>query len=190
MGRGGHHRSYHRSYHRRYGSSGSSLPLWADFTILGVVLVFLFFSTVSTNDKIRSGDRINVECEVVEYLQDNADYFNDEAEKQIVESLKYFYEKTGSQMVIVTQKENINDSGTEKMYYEMFDDEAHVLLVLPMDGLFGGNYTQYYYMGDDALKVIDETGMNHMLEKTENGLQSRGTVWSNAIKNIANLIME
>lgn len=190
MGRGGHHRSYHRSYHRRYGRSSSGTPLWLDLVLLGVVLVISFFMTVSTNDKIRNGDRISVECELVDYMQDNADYFTEEAEMQIVESLKYFYEKTGAQMVIVTQKENINDSGTEEMYYNMFNDEAHVLIVLPMDGLFGGNYTQYYYMGDEALKVIDENGMNRMLEKTEDGWSSKGTEWSNAIRNIADLIME
>lgn len=190
MGRGGHHRSFHRSHYRRYGSSYNDTPLWVYLVILGVVLTIGFFITTANNDKIRSGDKINVECELVDYMQDNAGYFSEEDEAKIIESLKYFYQKTGAQMVIVTQKENINDSGTEKLYYEMFDDEAHVLIVLPMDGLFGTNYTQYYYMGDEALKVIDETGMNRMLDKIDNSLSSKGTSWSNQIKNIADLIME
>lgn len=189
MGRGGHHRSFHRShYHRHYGSGGDA-PLWVYFVSLGIIVVIMFFITTATNDDIRSGDKINVQATLTEYMYDNADYFTDEDEKLIIESLKYFYEKTGAQMVIVTQDENINDSGTEKKYYEMFKEEAHVLIVLPMDGLFGGNYTQYYYMGDDALKVIDETGMNQMLEQIENGWESRGSNWSKAIKEITDLIM-
>ena len=190
MGRGGHHRSFHRSYYRRYHSSGGSdTPLWVYLVALATILGLGFLITAGTNHAIREGDRINVQATLTEYMYDNADYFTDEDEKQIIDSLKYFYEKTGAQMVIVTQDENINDSGTEKKYYEMFKEEAHVLIVLPMDGLFGGNYTQYYYMGDDALKVIDETGMNQMLEQIENGWGSRGSNWSKAIKDITDLIM-
>ena len=189
MGRGGHHRSSHHHHHYRHRSGYDDTPLWVYLVCLGIVLLVTFFMTVATNDDIRSGDRINVQCETTEYMHDNADYFTTEDEAMILEALKYFYEQTGAQMVIVTQKENINDSGTEKKYYEMFTDEAHVLIVLPMDGLFGDNYTQYYYMGDDALNVIDEDGMNRMLDDIDGSWGSKGSCWSNAIKEITDLIM-
>ena len=145
-------------------------------------------SGTAENDKIRNGERLLEGYTITEYLYDDADYFEDSNEHLVIEGLQYFYQTTGAQMVIVTQEEKITDKLTEEKYYDMFDDEAHVLLVLPVTGLFGGNSVQYYYMGDDALKVIDETGVNRLLENIENSWSSREERWKEEIIDIADLI--
>ena len=191
MGRGGHHHSHHHHHyhHRHYGSS-SSAPLWVYVVMLIVIFGVAMLLSNAITDDIRNGERIDTTYELTGYLYDNANYFNYAEEVMVIESLEYFYENTGAQMVIVTQNEYKNDSKTEQMYYEMFGDESHVLIVLPMDGLFGTNSTQYYYMGDDALIVIDETGINHMLDNIDNSFSSKGEAWSTAIRDITDLIVE
>lgn len=193
MGRGGHHHSHHHHHHyhhRHYGSSSSSAPLWVYILMLVIIFGVAMVITAAINDDIRSGERIDTTYELTGYLYDNADYFNYAEEVMVIESLEYFYENTGAQMVIVTQNEYINDSQTEQMYYEMFGDESHVLIVLPMDSFFGTNSTQYYYMGNDALIVIDENGINSMLDDIDNSFSSRGDAWSTAVRDITDLIME
>lgn len=186
MGRGGHHYSGIH-YHRHSGSSSGNIGA----TIIGLLigLVILFLINTAQNDKIRNGEKISGDYILTEYLYDEADYFEDREEHLVVEGLQYFYQTTGAQMVIVTQKESTTDRLTEEKYYEMFDDEAHVLIVLPMTPLFGTNNVQYYYMGDEALKVIDETGINQMLEDIEYSWSSREETWKEEIINIANLIV-
>ena len=189
MGRGGHHYSG-RHYHRYRGSSsGGDMPLGVSIVMLLVCFGLMFIITTAQSDKIRNGEKISEDYVLTEYLYDNADYFEDTQEHLIIEGLQYFYQTTGAQMVIVTQDERITDKLTEEKYYDMFDDEAHVLIVLPMTGLFGTNNVQYYYMGDEALKVIDETGMNRMLENIENSWSSREETWKEEIIDIANLIV-
>lgn len=188
MGRGGHHFSGGRIY-RSYGSSGGDLPLGFYIVMLLVTLGLVFIVNTSNSDHIRSGDRISVEYVLSDYLYDEADYFDDNKEHLVVEGLEYFYQATGAQMVIVTQSESTSDKLTEEKYHYMFDDEAHVLIVLPITGLFGGNNVQYYYMGDEALKVIDETGMNRMLENIDGSWSSLEEKWKQEIIDIADMIL-
>lgn len=194
MGRGGHHHSHHHHHHHHhhyggYYGGGEAAPLWVYIVILVALITFYMMVCTARDNDIRSGDRINTQYELTEYMYDNANYFGEGKEK-VISSLEYFYEQTGAQMVIVTQQEYIDDAGTEKMYYDMFDDESHVLIVLPMDGMFDENETQYYYMGDDALRVIDETGMNYMLECIDDAYEGRCNAWSREIRDITNMIME
>ena len=188
MGRGGHHYSGGH-YHRYRGGSGGDIPLGVSIGTIIVILVIVFLMNTAQSDKIRNGEKISEDYILTEYLYDEADYFEDTQEHLVIEGLQYFYQTTGAQMVIVTQDERITDKLTEEKYYDMFDDEAHVLIVLPMTGLFGTNNVQYYYMGDEALKVIDETGMNRMLENIENSWSSREATWKEEIIDIANLIV-
>lgn len=188
MGRGGHHFSGGH-YHRYRGGSGGDMLLGLSIVILLVCFGIIFLITTAQSDDIRNGEKISGDYTLTEYLYDEANYFDDNEEYLVIEGLQYFYQTTGAQMVIVTQDERITDKLTEEKYYDMFDDEAHVLIVLPMTGLFGTNSVQYYYMGDEALKVIDETGMNRMLEKIENSWYSREKTWKEEIIDIANLIV-
>mgnify|MGYP003304704322 CR=1 FL=1 len=186
MGRGGHHYSGGH-YHRYRGSDGGNLKA----TMIGLLIGFgvLFIINTVENDNIRNGEKISGDYILTEYLYDEADYFDDRYEHLVIEGLQYFYQTTGAQMVIVTQDERITDKLTEEKYYEMFDDGAHILIVLPMTPLLGTNNVQYYYMGDEALKVIDETRMNRMLENIDYSLSSREEKWKEEIIDIANLIV-
>ena len=186
MGRGGHHYSG-RHYHRHSGSSSANIGATIIGLLIGLVIVFLI--NTAQNDKIRNGEKISEDYILTEYLYDEADYFEDTQEHLVIEGLQYFYQTTGAQMVIVTQNERTTDKLTEEKYYEMFDDEAHVLIVLPMTPLFHTNNVQYYYMGDEALKVIDETGINRMLENIDYSLSSIEKKWKQEIIDIANLIV-
>ena len=187
MGRGGHHFSGGH-YHHHHSGSGESLPLSVTIPILLIFLFVAFLMDVAENDKIRNGEKLMEGYTITEYLYDNADYFHDSYEHLVVEGLQHFYETTGAQMVIVTQEERTTDELTEEKYYEMFNDESHVLLVLPITGFLGGNSVQYYYMGDEALRVIDETGINRLLENIENSWSSREKGWKEEIIDIADLI--
>lgn len=188
MGRGGHHFSG-RHHYRHHGSS-SDMPISVLVTLLIVTLSLYWIFSAIENDNIRGGEKISGNYTLTKYLYDDADYFENSNEKLIIEGLKYFYKTTGAQMVIVTQNSSINDRLTKDMYYKMFDDESHILIVLPVTKLFGSNSVQYYYIGDKALKVIDETGMNRMFENIDNSWWPKEAAWQEAIIDIADLIVK
>ena len=189
MGRGGHHVSHHHHYHHHRGGGTSDLPLWMDLIIIFVVFAILFGSESCITDEIKGKEKISDEIVLTDYLYDKADYFEDSEEGLVIEGLKYFYNKTGVQMVIVTQNERITDALTEKMYQKMFKDESHILIVLPITGIFGGNSVQYYWIGTNALKVVDETGMNRLFENIDNSWSSRESAWKSKVISLADLIV-
>ena len=189
MGRGGHHFSggHYRHHHR---SSDEGLPLSVTIPMLLIISFVLFLMDTAERDNIRNGEKLVLmeAYAITDYLYDNADYFDDSRESLIIEGLHHFHETTGVQMVIVTQNEKVTDKITEEKYYEMFDDEAHILLILPVTSFLGSNNVQYYYIGDEALKAIDETGINRLLENIENSWSSREERWKQGIIDIADLI--
>lgn len=189
MGRGGHHFSSGH-YHRYRHNENSGLPISIAIVLLGILLGIYFIVTAVQMDHIREGNKISGNYDLTKYLYDDANYFNDQREHYVIEGLKYFYKTTGAQMVIVTYDGKMTDELAEKMYYDMFDDESHVLIVLPIINFFRGNYVQYYYIGDEALKAIDEKGMNRMLEYIEDNLfYSKEKRWKKEIASIADLIV-
>ena len=188
MGKGGHHFSSGH-YHRHGGRSDGEVPIGVSIVILIVCIAIIFLNETAAKNDIRNGEKISDKYLLTEYLYDEADYFDDSEEYLVIEGLKYFYQTTGAQMVIVTQDGQTTDKLTELKYYEMFDDEAHVLIVLPIKSRSGGNIVQYYYIGDEALKVINETGIYRMLEKIGNNWSSREKSWKEEIIDIANLIV-
>lgn len=188
MGRSGTHRRSRTRHYRSYGGSSSSLPLWV-YVLL--IFIFIFINIQSDNarrDKIKDKDTLQVSIEIMDYLYDDADYFKDDSEKELIKGLTYFYEKTGVQPVIYTKKGSSAESEAKELYLELFNDEAHLLIVVPVD-MFGGNSTRYYYMGDDTETIVTEDIVNYLLDYVDASWSSKTTAWSNAFRETADLML-
>lgn len=183
MGRGGHH---HNSHHHYRSGGTSDLPLGAYIIILVIALIIGIFITAYKNDKISNKEPIQEEIVITEYLYDNVEYFSS-APEDVISGLKYFYEKTGVQIVIYTTNGKVTDEYTKNLYYELFDDEGHVLIVLPIK-LFG-NDTQYYYIGDNSELIISDTTMNYLFEKINKSWSNKCTAWNESLIKTADLMI-
>lgn len=184
---GGGHHSYHRSSYRRSystrsygGGSGTLIP--SIFALFFIILMFALFFSIISSSSLTGKTPLEGQYEVCEYLYDDQGYFSDQ--DQIIEGLEYLREKTNVQVVLMSSDEIWSDSKAVQQYYKMFDDEAHVLIIIPSSW---SSSTTYYAIGDLANTVVNDTAVNHLLDTVSN--KHNGGTWKSALTNFADMLI-
>lgn len=182
MAHGGHHSSSHHHYYRGYSSrgyynDGSNMPL----IIAGIALIVLFIMTQMT-DTIEKKQPIEQSFEVQQYVHDEGGYFTDV--DKLEEGLKYLYDKTNVQVVVMTTGELYSDSKAVETYNEMFSDEGHVLIIVPTLWL---SSTTYYAIGDIADTVIGDKEVNYLLDQIDS--TRSGEKWQTYLVKLADKLI-
>lgn len=121
------------------------------------------------------------------YILDDENYFKDNVELR--NGLEYLYEKTGVQIVVMTTSDNeYSDEKVLNEYYELFNDENHILIVIPTNN----DSVQYYAIGDNANTVIGDSDLNKILwnisclEALKNMTNmADGKIWEEQLKTLA-----
>lgn len=188
MGRSGHHHSSHHHSHSRHYGSNETLPGGCYVAMIVLVLFLMFVSKTLEYNKISGHERLHTDVTITDYLYDEAEYFDDSREDEIIAGMRYFFVKTGVQPVIYTTYDYVSEESVTKKYYKMFDDGSHLLIALPIN-LFG-NSDQYYYIGDDAERIISEYTVDAILDRVDNTFLSRNTAWRRAFEAVADMIVD
>lgn len=84
-------------------------------------------------------------------------------QNQLLTGLKTFYTTTGVQpYVYFTAEETLDDTYAGEVYDSLFTDEGHFLLLIHStpDDQGDETWNDYYLLGSDAAKVIDNTLMD------------------------------
>ncbi len=186
-----HHSSshYHRSYHY-YGDRGTS-DIWASIIVIAILLLIcLGISSIeesSRKERISGRDPLaDTSYEVTEYLYDAEGYFSEP--EALENGLKYFHKRTGVQLVVTTINQNFSDEKALVMYNQLFDDESHVLLIIPTTYQQSVKEPiQFYAIGDDANSVVSDDTIDYLLDKISNS--SSGASWQYHLEEIANIIV-
>lgn len=161
------------------------------FIVITAILVVYIFSisgkVKKIDDPINFTDsrRVYSDTKVTEKYEVKGDfefyhtYFIDNAEimksrLQLEEGLKYFFEKTNIQMVVVTSNASFSDQKAIDKYNEIFDDESHILIIIPKSA-----DTQYYAIGDDIYDRIDESILDDLLDNINDYCD--GNAWKEAL---------
>lgn len=180
MAHGGHHSGGH--YHSHYrGGSGNDLPLSFYLIALGIVIVVLVISAYIQSD-IGGKTPIEKNYELTQYVYDSEEYFNEIDNMR--EGLEYLYDKTGVQLVVMSSNKFYSDSKAVDTYYELFNDECHVLIIIPT-GFWSS--TEYYAIGDVANTVIDDRAIDYLLDRVESSKD--GEKWERNLKSFADKLM-
>lgn len=184
MAHGGHHSGHHHYgghyYHSsRYSDDEILWPLIAILTLLFIALAFDSSSRTTTPKQPISKD-----YELSSYILDEEEYFKNTVELR--SGLKYLYEKTGVQVVVMSTKEYYSDSMAVDKYNELFNDESHVLIIIPTN--FWQSDEQYYAIGDTANTVIDDTALDYLLSNVESS--KNGKEWEKYLKFLADKLID
>lgn len=114
---------------------------------------------------------------------DEAEYFSEVEE--LVAGLRYIHEKTNVQVVVMSSNESWSDSKAVEKYYELFDDEAHVLIICPTAWY---SSTVYYAIGDLADTVIDDYAVDHLIDNVDKS--RKGSKWKKHIISLTDSLLE
>lgn len=144
-------------------SSGSGSSSFIDGVILLVfALVFNFLNYTFT---VGGKTPLDEEYATSAYLIESG--FEFENSEDLISGLEYFHQKTGVQLVILSTTESAAFDLTEELavdiYYSLFYDEAHVLIIMSNSHLC----TTYYAIGDLAHNVVDQNALNHLIWKID-----------------------
>ncbi len=187
---GGSHYSGHYHHYSNYGGywSGNEGPLETVviLVICGLLLATLvYIRTTANNSKYIIGGKepLKGEFEVVQYIHDDGTFENVE---NLQEGLEYLKEKTNVQLVIETTSDEWMSNGKAvDEYYKLFDDEAHVLLIVPPKG---SRDDFYYAIGDDADSVIGNKEIDYLIEEVKNS--RNGMYWGEILHDFADELLK
>ncbi len=182
MAHGGHH-SHSHHHHHHYGSSyrssdsGSIVPVFVGIIVLLVVIAVLGSTSISGKKPLEGTFET-----YPSYLIDKEEYFYDTHE--LISGLEYLHEKTNVQIVVMASRESWSDQKANEKYYEMFGDEAHILLIVPTSWF---SSTEYYAIGDLANSVIGDTEMDYLLDNI-NGSKD-GLKWNKQLTSFTDKLL-
>lgn len=159
-------------------------PAWKQFLETIFFIFILFFGIVGCFLRINENHTPKYALEgeysaYYTYLVDNRNYFSNS--DNLISGLEYFYQKTNIQIVVITSNEDLSDSKAVSEYYQMFDDEAHILIIIPKTGNI-----IYYAIGDLADTVFGDKDMTNLLNTTVRNSKN-GEVWEKYLKKSADL---
>jgi hypothetical protein len=181
MAHGGHH-SHSHSHHHHYHRSGSGSSSGVELAICIIaILVFLFISAISSDISGKKPLEGTYET-YSSYVIDKEEYFSNTNE--LISGLKDLHEKTNVQIVVMSSHDSWSDRKVEEKYYEMFNDEAHILLVIPV-GWFSS--TEYYAIGDLANTVIGDREIDYLLDFI-NG-SNDGSKWNKKLTEFTEILL-
>lgn len=181
MAHGGHHSSSHHIHHHSRSSYSSGGSNWMTIVLIIAAIIILFL-TMASND-ISGKKPLEEKFEVSQYLYDESNYFSNP--KEIVEGLQYLYEKTNVQVVVMSTSSSCSDSRAVELYYELFSDEGHVLIVVPTAWY---SSKTYYAIGDVANNVIDDRAMNYLINRINSS--NSGKKWKECLIGFADKLID
>lgn len=183
MAHGGHHSSSHSHYHHHGSRSGGGEFTWIEGVIFIVCIIIFISSARSRQNTISNKQPLDGKYETyTPYLIDKNGYFSNPNE--LIAGLQYFHEHTNIQIVVMSSNESWSDSKVTEQYYHMFNDEAHVLIVVPVSWF---SSTEYYAIGDLANTVFNDTTMDVLLDNIDGS--RNGTIWNKYLKRIVDTMM-
>lgn len=177
-----------------------AIAIAAILAFVGIIVSAVLFSSTKYSTKVTSSTVLR-EALPSGYVNETA-YYSDDAGwmsnfSQLESGMKIFYESTGVQPYLAILEPNTSTSTTEltqiaeKMYSELFTDEAHFLLVFCDDEL-NETYNCGYVVGSQAKTVIDNEAIAVFADYLERNYYSNLTdeeFFSNTYKSTAERIM-
>ncbi len=179
MAHGGHHSHSHHHHHHYHGSGSVS---GVEIAILIVAIIVLLFIEAIASDISGKKPLEGTYETYSSYVIDKEEYFSNTNE--LISGLKNLHEKTNIQIVVMSSRDSWSDCKVEEKYYEMFDDEAHILLVIPA-GWFSS--TEYYAIGELANTVIGDREIDYLLDDI-NG-SSDGSKWNKKLNDFTERLL-
>ena len=173
-----------RSFHHHYrGGGGSKIPLPVTI-LLSVAWIALLVWINITRSNI--GGKTPLEGNYPtypNYLLDDSGYLSDH--DLIIDGLKYLHEKTNVQVVVIVESGIWSDRKVVDKYYEMFDDEAHMLIVITSSWYESNDY---YAIGDLSYSIIDDQAAKYLIDDRINNSRN-GETWQRELKEFAQKIL-
>lgn len=181
MAHGGHHSSgghYHSHSRYRSGSGISSI-------IVIIIIIALIIINAIMKPDIRGRQPLEGDYKSYpEYVIDEKGYFR--SPEELIAGLEYFHQRTNVQIVVMSSKGSWSDKKAVEKYYELFNDEAHVLIVCPTSWY---HTSVYYAIGDLADKVIDDDVMDTLLDGVMKNVRS-GKRWEKRLIRLTDTMLE
>lgn len=175
-GGGGHAHSHSRS--------GGDTPGWVLWLALALVAVFVFIEYSVDSANLSNKHPLEGKYEIYpSYVIDESEYFSETEE--LIDGLRYVYEKTNIQVVVMSSSDSWTDDKAVEKYYELFEDEAHILIICPTAWY---SSTVYYAIGDLADTVIDDYAIDHLIDNVDNS--RRGSKWKKYLISLTDRLLE
>lgn len=182
MAHGGHCGGHHHHHHYR-GRGGSDIPLPIAILFIAIWIALLCWMSAVNSDIGGKTPLEGIYQTYPVYLLDESDYLSDH--NLIVDGLKYLHEKTNVQVVVMVENGTWSDKKVVDKYYELFDDEAHVLIVITSSWYESHDY---YAIGDLANNVIDDRAANYLIDDRINNSRN-GEKWQIELKKFAQKLL-
>lgn len=172
MAHGGHSGGGHcYHYHHSYRSGGRSATRGEVLLCVGIVIALVTFFAIAIDSNLSGKKPLEGEYETYpSYVIDEAGYFQEK--RALTAGLKYIHEKTNVQVVVMSSNDSWSDAKAVDKYYELFDDEAHVLIICPTAWY---SSTVYYAIGDLADTVIDDYAVKYLIDGVDKS--NKGSKW-------------
>lgn len=161
---------------------------------------FIFIITIMANQSSPTITKSTYERTPLDYsLAEQTSFYTDDDgtwvynSSKLEDGLKYFYDKTGvwPYVYIMPNGSSISMSYSDELYDELFNDEAHFLMVFVDDG--NGGYDWYYTGGSLTKTIMDEEAANILNDYLEMNYNNRNIseeeIFSNAFRSTADRIM-
>ena len=166
-----HHHHHHAAPPRRHRNNGSCLGSILAFILILVIIAIIFGSIQNSSQPESPSTTQTAAIErtpLADSLCKETNYYTDEQnmitdQNQLLTGLMTFYATTGVQpYVYFTATETLDDTYAGEVYDSLFSDEGHFLLLIHStpDDQGDETWNDYYLLGTDAAKVIDNTLMD------------------------------
>ena len=183
MAHGGHSGGGHYHHYHRYRSGGRGSSWGEIFLSLGVVVALVAFFAMISASSLSGKKPLEGEYETYpSYVIDEAEYFSET--EDLIAGLKYIHEKTNVQVVVMSSNDSWTDSKAVNKYYELFDDEAHVLIICPTTWY---SSTVYYAIGDLADTVIDDYAVDYLIDNVDKS--RNGSKWKRNLISLTDMLL-
>lgn len=179
---GGSHAHYHHHHSRGGYNSNSDVPLPILIPLIIVILALALWLSSTKSDIGGKEPLEGTYTDYPVYLIDNNEYLSDH--ELIINGLKYLHEKTNVQLVVVVATGSWSDTKVVDEYYKLFDDEAHMLIIITSSWYEDHDY---YAIGDLTNSVIDDRAAKYLIEKIDNSRD--GKKWEEILNDFADRLL-
>lgn len=182
MAHGGHCGGSHAHYHHHSRGGDSDVPLPILIPLLIIILALAMWMASIKSDIGGKKPLEGTYTTYPVYLIDNNEYLSDH--ELIINGLKYLHEKTNVQLVVKVASGSWSDKKVVDEYYKLFDDEAHMLIVVTSSWYEDYNY---YAIGDLTNSVIDDRAAKYLIDKIANSRD--GKKWEKTLDDFADKLL-
>lgn len=178
---GGSHAHHH--HHHSYSGSGSNSSTLKTILLIVVLLSIPVFISKLTESAISGKTPLPGKYSTYQpYLIDENQYFSNH--ENLIAGLQYLHEHTNVQIVVMSSNDSWSDSKAVERYHKMFNDEAHILIIVPTSWF---SSTTYYAIGDLANDVIDDEAIHYLLENID--CSSNGKTWEEYLRDFSDTLL-